>query len=198
MAASAVVSTSDVSRAKLELDRMKRSLQGWLKFRTLNDAVAAGTAPTKKPRAYAREVVTQNRDWATEQRLARQLYALLSDSFPDAKLPAPDITANPEAAVQLAMIAIDGPSSSASSPTAQGFVWLWPVLIVGGLLLAVTTAIKTSADVAKDKEEKACIEAGACTDYGFWMKAGGIAALAWVAWQMGVGEHVKHALKGKG
>jgi len=195
--ASAVVSAGDVKQAKLELDHMKRSLQSWLKYRTLNDAVAAGTAPTKKPRRYAATVVTQSRDWAGEQRLANQLAVLLAESFPDAKIPDANVTSNPQAAVQLAQIAINGPGPTASSPEAQGFVWLWPVLIVGGLLLAVTTAIKTAADVAKDKEEKACIEAGACTDYGFWLKAGGIAALAWVAWQMGVGEKIKGALKGK-
>lgn len=197
MAASALVSSSDVHRAKVELDRMKQSLRGWLKYRTLNDAVAAGTAPTSKPRAYAREVVLQGRNWATEQKLAKQLHVLLTDSFPDAELPDPDVVANPQAAVQLALIAIDGPGASVALPSPQGMVWLWPVLIVGGLLLAVTTAIKTEADVAKDKEEKACIQAGACTDYGFWLKAGGIAALAYVAWQMGVVEKIKGALKGK-
>jgi hypothetical protein len=45
------------------------------------------------------------------------------------------------------------------------------------------TAIKSSADIAKDHEEKACIMAGACTDYGFWFKAGGLFALAWFAWE---------------
>jgi hypothetical protein len=60
--------------------------------------------------------------------------------------------------------------------------WLWPVLIVGAVFLAVTQAISSAADVAKDHEEKACIQAGACTDYGFWLKAGGIAMLAWLAW----------------
>jgi hypothetical protein len=192
---SAVVSTNDVKQAKLELDRMKRSLKGWLKYRTLNDAVMAGTAPTKKPRTYATTVIAQSRDVVAEQRLATQLAVLLAESFPDATLPDSSVATNPQAAVQLAQIAINGPG--ASSPQAQGYVWLWPVLIVGGLLLAVTTAIKSAADVAQQKEQDACIEAGACTDYGFWLKAGGIAALAWVAWEMGVGEKIKGALKGR-
>jgi hypothetical protein len=196
--ATALVSKNDVSHARVELDRMKRSLQSWLKYRKLNDAVAAGQAPTKKPLSYARLVVSQSRDWDAEQRLAKQLHVLLAESFPDAQLPDPNVTVNPQVAVQLAQIAINGPGPTLNSPQAQGFVWMWPVLIVGGLLLAVTTAIKTAADVSKEKERIACIQAGACTDYGFWLKAGGIAALAWVAWQMGVGEKIKRAVKGKG
>jgi hypothetical protein len=106
--------------------------------------------------------------------------------------------------VQLAQIALLG-GTSVQSPTATSGLfgagahpWLWPALIVGGLLLTVTTAIKTAADVAKDAEEKACIEAGACTDYGFWLKAGGILAIAWFAWrEMGAKEFV-HSLTKKG
>jgi len=191
----ALVSKTDVQRAKVELDRMRGSLKSWLKFRTLNDAVVTGTAPTKKPRKFAVEVITQSRDWGYEQKLAKQIYVLLSETLPGVQLPDPDIATNPQAAVQLAKIAIDGPPSS--SPQAQGAWYLsWPVLIVGGLLLAITTTIRSVADVAKDREEKACIQAGACTDSGFWLKAGGIAALVYVAWQMGLGERVKKALKG--
>ena len=193
---SPVLSTNDVRRARLELDRMNSALRSWLKFRTLNDAVAAGVAPTTKPREFAREVVIQGRDWAGEQRLANQLYVLLRESFPDSYIPVANVTADPNAAVKLALMAINGPGLELNSPTPQGQVWLWPVLIVGGLLLAVTTAIKTEADIQKDKEEKACITAGACTDYGFWLRAGGVAALAWVAWQMGLGDRIRGALKG--
>ena len=194
--AGAMVTTGDVQKAKLELDRMKRSLRGWLKYRTLNDAVVAGSAPTKKPRAYAASVITQNRDMAAEQRLATQLAILIAESFPDASLPDSNVNTNPQAAVQLARIAINGPAVDA--PTTQGAAWLWPVLIVGGLLLAITTAIKSSADLAAQKEQNACIEAGACTDYGFWLKAGGIAALAYVAFQMGALDGIKRVFSGKG
>jgi len=195
MTTAMTVSRTDVQRAKVELDRMKGSLRSWLKFRTLNDAVAAGTAPTTKPRKFAAEVVTQSRDWDAEQKLAKQLYVLLSETLPGVQLPEPSIATNPQAAVQLAKIAIDGPPSS--SPQAQG-AWYtsWPVLIVGGLLLAITTTIRTIAEVSKDKEEKACIQAGACTDSGFWLKVGGISMLVYIAWQMGLGERVKKALKG--
>lgn len=192
----ALVSKNDVQRAKIEIDRMRRSLRGWLKYRTLNDAVAAGSAPTKKPRAYAAEVVMQSRDMAAEQKLAKQLYVLLSETLPGVQLPEPNVTVNPQAAVQLAHIALEGPTPS--SPQAQGVWYLsWPVLIVGGLLLTVTTVVKTYADVAKEKERLACVQAGACTDYGFWLKAGGIAALVWVAWNMGLKERFGKAMKGR-
>jgi hypothetical protein len=196
--AASLVSTNDVTKAKLELDRMRRSLKSWLKYRQLNDAVVDGAAPTKKPRKYAATVIAQARDWEGEGRLAKQLYVLLTESFPNATIPEPNLSVNPQAAVELARIAISGPAS-ARSPEAQGAWYLaWPVLIVGGLLLAVTTAIRSTADVVKEKERLACVQAGACTDSGFWLKWGGIAALVYVAWRMGAGERIKGVLKGKG
>lgn len=194
------ITTQEVQRAAAELGRMRGSLAKWLKYRTLNDQVMAGTARVRKPLAYAQRVVAQ-RDMAVEQDLAIKLSALLSALLPGQSLPSADLSVNPDGAVQLAQIALTGASTvSSPSPTggflgAGGHPWLWPVLIVGGLLLVITTAIKTAADVAKDQEEKACIEAGACTDYGFWLKAGGALALAWFAWEkMGV----KHMFDKKG
>lgn len=195
MTANQSISSADVVKAKRELDRMRGSLRSWLKFRTLNDSVAAGKAPSKLPVKVAREVVLAERDWATEQKLANQLHALLSELHPDAQLPNPSVQQNPAAAVQLAAIAIKGPTALAA-PQATGIFWMWPVLIVGGLLLAVTTAIRSMADVAKEKERYACIRAGACTDYGFWLKVGGVAAAAWFAWtQTGLGDSVKSYLR---
>jgi hypothetical protein len=191
----ALVSKTDVQRAKVELDRMRGSLKGWLKYRTLNDAVAAGAAPTKRPRALAREIISQSRDWDAEQKLARQLYVLLSETLPGVQLPDANIATNPQAAVQLAKIAIDGPTPS--SPQTQGAIaWWWPAIIVGGLMMTITTIIKTQADVAKEKEHNACIAAGGCTDSGFWLKVGGVSMLAYVLWNMGLGERVKRMIKG--
>lgn len=192
----ALVSKSDVQRAKVELDRMRGALKKWLKYRTLNDEVVAGTAPTTKPRKLAAEIIMQSRDLGTEQQLAKQLYVLLCETMPGQSLPNPDVSVNPQAAVQLATLAING-GGPPGSPQAQGAIaWWWPAIIVGGLLMTITTIIKTQADVAKDREEKACIAAGACTDSGFWLKAGGIVALAYVAWNLGLGERVKRMLKG--
>ena len=207
---SPAISTNDVSKAKAELDGMKRSLRAWLKFRTINDNVMAGTlTQIKKPLGYAQRAISSGRSKATEQDLADKLSALLTELMPDVTLPNANLDVNPNGAVQLAQVALTGmipPAASAVDPSNVGsqplsgigttHPWLWPVLIVGGLLIGITTAIKTAADVAKDQEEKACIEAGACTDYGFWLKAGGIIVIAWFAWkEMGVGDAVKGALK---
>jgi hypothetical protein len=193
------MTTTDVQQAATELAKMRSSLAAWLKYRSLNDQVLAGSARVRKPLSYAQRVVASRRDIAVEQDLANKLSALLERLLPGQDLPDADLSANPMGAVQLANIALTGASVS-STPTATGnfltassgsHPWLWPVLIVGGLLLITTTAIKTAADVAKDQEEKACIEAGACTDYGFWLKAGGVLALAWFAWEkMGVREMI--------
>lgn len=206
----AAISTTDVQSAAAELAKMRRSLSAWLKFRTLNDRVLAGTkTDLKAPLPYAQRVIASSRDLAVEQDLATKLYALLAELMPKAQLPSPNINANPDAAVQLASIALAGASPVVARNGVGGLgsimgvgspPWLWPVLIVGGLLLAITTAIKTAADVAKDREEKACIQAGACTDFGFFLKVGGIAMAAYVAWnQLGVGDLVKRTLnKGRG
>lgn len=198
------ITTTQVSKAAGELAHMRRSLAGWLKYRTLNDRVLAGTVTTlRKPIGYAQRVIAGSRDVAAEQDLADKLHTLLSEIMPQAQLPSADLRSNPQGAVQLAQIALSGSAPVMSSgPAAVGAFpgathpWLWPVLIVGGLLLAVTTAIKTAADVAKDSEEKACIEAGACTDYGFWLKAASVIGLSWFAWtQLGVGEVVRSFTK---
>lgn len=181
----APVSTLEVQKATAELRKMRGALAQWLKYRRMNDEVTQGVRATKKPRALAVQIIAQQRDLATEQKLADQLHTLLSEVMPDAALPAPSVQANPLAAVQLAQIAITGqPPPTTSTPTATGSTqpWLWPVLIVGGLLLAVTTAISSYADVAKSQEQYACIQAGACTDYGFWLKAAAVVGLGWFLW----------------
>ncbi len=195
------ITTTAVQKATVELDRMRGSLKAWLRFRAINDSVLNGTVTKiKMPLKHAQRVVAGSRDVAAEQDLADKLEALLSAIMPEATLPNANLAANPNGAVQLAQIAISGQAPvMQSSPQATDGVahpWLWPVLIVGGLLMAVTTAINSAADVAKDKEEKACIAAGACTDYGFWLKAGGVVMLAWFAWrELGVGDVVRSAIK---
>jgi hypothetical protein len=191
----ATISTSDVVKARAQLASMRTSLQAWLKYRTLNDQIAGGAVPSRMPVELAQQVMVKQRDWDLEQRLADQLTVLLHEIDPNAQLPNPTVKVNPGAAVALAQMAIaaigGAPISSVSSPTATSG-WIMPAIIAGGLLLAFTTAVKTVADVAKEKERLKCVEAGACTDYGFWLKAGGIAMLAWLAWtQMGLGETVK-------
>jgi len=191
--ATAALTPTNVAQASSELAQMKRSLRAWLKYRTLNDGVLAGTVKTTKPLSYAQRAVRSRRDPAAETDLATKLYALLSAINPSAQLPTD--------AVSLAQIAISG-QFPPSSPTATGGLFssphpaLWPALIVGGLLLAFTTYVRTQADVAATQEQTACIEAGACTDYGFWLKAGGIAFMAWLAWkELGVGDVVRGMIR---
>lgn len=193
------VTTRDVARARSELVRMRGSLRTWLSYRAKNDAVLAGTMQTKKPANYARAVVLARRDstaWReNEDKLATQLHVLLSEVAPDAPLPDP---ASPGAAVELAQIAISGQTPAARGPSDVGSLqpWMWPILIVGGLLLAITTAIKTQADLAAEKERIACIEAGACTDTGFWLKAAAVIGIGWFVWrELGVGVKVKEAIR---
>lgn len=190
------ITTAAVQKAAAELEKMKSSLRGWLKYREINDRVLVGRANTKIPPGIAKKLVEQNRDPYVEADLAAKLHALLAEVMPGAQLPDP---AAPGAAVQLAKIALAGSSAEPQAMAGLGVPshpWLWPVLIVGGLLLAVTTAVKTAADVAKERERYACIQAGACTDYGFWLRAGGITVLAWFAWkELGLGDFVKGAIK---
>ena len=197
------IAKGDVQEAAAELAKMRRSLAAWLRFRTTNDKVLSGAHRTRVPLAFAQRTILARRDLAVEQDLADKLSALLGELMPGAQLPSPDLSTNPDATVQLATIALAGASPMAPrSAVGLGGLgagsppWLWPVLIVGGLLLAITTAIKTAADVAKDQEQKACIEAGACTDFGFWLKIGGVAMLAYVAWNSGLGGVVKRRLGG--
>lgn len=189
----AAITSTNVAKASTELAAMRGALKRWLHYRQLNDAVIAGTATTRKPLPYAQRVVRSMRDVAAETDLAVKLRTLLSAINPDAALPSD--------AQSLAQIAITG-QFPASAPSAVGGLFssphpaLWPALIVGGLLVAFTTYVKTQADIAAQKEHDACIEAGACTDYGFWLKAGGILAVAWFAWrELGAGEIVKSYMR---
>jgi hypothetical protein len=191
----AITSTA-VARAKRELDAMRSSLESWLSYRQINDQILAGAPITKKPIAYAQAIVRQARDVVAEQRLATQLGLLLSSIYPDADLPDADLARNPHAAVQLAQIAIAGVVPLASTkPTAVGINWVLPTIIVGGSLLAYTTKIKTDADRAAESERIACIQAGGCTDYGFWLKAGGIAMLGYVLLKTNVLRDLKRLWK---
>lgn len=199
---SAAITTKAVSRASAELAHMRSSLVSWLRFRTINDAVMAGTLTTTKPRAEAQATIRAARSVETEQDLADKLHALLEEVMPDVLLPNVDLRSNPNAAVQLAQIAITGNAPvMQSSPSALGMIpapWIWPVVIVGGVLILGVVAIRSAADVAKDEEEKACIRAGACTDYGFWLRSAAAVGIAWFAWEkLGVGDRVKKLVKGR-
>lgn len=178
------VAPSEAAKAERELRRMRRSLATWLEYRLRNDAVVSGEVDSKLPKRAAAERLWGGRDWEAEEKLATHLHALLSETMDATALPDPDLDKDPDAAVKLARIAIRGKvPSEAKSRGAVGLFWIWPaVVIVGGVMFTIMTAIRSKADVLKEKERLACIEAGACTDYGFWLKIGGISLAAWIAW----------------
>jgi hypothetical protein len=177
------VTAAEKSRAEVELAKMRRSLRGWLKYRNLNNAVVAGRAKAKVPPGLAKKMIESGRDWGLEQRLGKQLYVLLSEVFDAQQLPDPR---DPDAAVKLAEIAIAGRlpmESTTPGPEAQGLIWLWPAVVVVGLVLfTVVFKIRSDASLAEEKEKIECVKMGACTDYGFWLKLGGVALIGWLAW----------------
>ncbi len=210
-AANAPITASQAQAGKAELAKMKRSLTSWLKYRAMNDQVAAGRAsamptpllrtPGATPPAPAVMALRLRRQrFADESDLAAQLHTLLSEVFDAASLPDPDVQKNPNAAVDLAQIAIAGKlPGEGAAPSAAGFIWLWPlVIVVGAIAFVITSAISSAADVAKEKERIECIKAGKCTDTGFWLKIGSIAVIGWIVWdKMGVGARVMRAVKGR-
>jgi len=158
--------------AKATLDRMKRSLKGWLKYRRINDEVLAGKRSTKIPQAVAIQRLREGRDWAGEQKLANELYMLLSEVHDSKVLPKPNLKSDPGAAVKLANIVITGKlPTGVSAPIEQGIL---PLLVVpaGLIYFMFAKKVNSDADVQKEKERMECIKAGACTDYGFWLKWG--------------------------
>lgn len=191
------VTAEEKRKAEAELRGMKRSLKGWLKYRDRINAVATGRLKGKVPAHVARIMVERNRDWAREQTLALELYALLSEMMDPQRLPDPDLSKDPDAAAKLARIAIAGKVEGEGAAEAQGVFWLWPAVVVVGLVMfAIVTKIRSDADVLKEQARMECIKAGACTDYGFWLKVGGMVMVGWFAWEkLGVGEKVKKALK---
>ena len=172
--------------AERELRSMVSSLRKWLKYRSANDAVASGKRKAKVPPAVMMEQLRVSRDWEGEQKIANHLYVLLSEAYDSQQLPSPDLSQDPNAAVKLAVIAVRGnPSTTVAGPQAQGLapIIVLPLVIGGVLLLGFTSYIRTQADLQAEKERYQCIQSGGCTDYGFWLKVGGIAALAWFAWE---------------
>lgn len=207
-AANAPVSTAQAQAAKREIARMRGALEKWLHYRRINSHIAAGaTMPSpilkrpgaKRPPAavMALRLAAARKD--SEAQLATQLHQLLFEVFDAAQLPDPDTTKNPDAAVALAMIAISGKLPGESATSAVGAAWMWPlVIVVGAIAFVIATAIRSSAEQAAERERIECVKAGACTDYGFWLKVGAVAFLGWLAWdKFGLGARVKRAVGGR-
>jgi hypothetical protein len=156
------ITVGEKARAEVEIKKMRSALAKWLKYRTLLGTPASDVSPV-------------------EARLGKRLHILLGEMFDAQALPAAT------APIALAQIAIAGKLPTemvAAAPAAAGAVWLWPaVAVVGLVLMTVVVKIKTDAEDAADERHTECVAAGKCTDTGFWLKAGGIAFLAWFAWE---------------
>ena len=175
-----------------QLSKMKRELKGWLKYRKINDEIIGGKRASKVSSQY----LLKMRDWDREQRIATRLHLLLSEVFDGQKLPNPDVKADPNAAVKLATIAINGKlPAETSSPQEQGLIWFfWPIAALATIAtITILTKISSDAETARERERLECIKAGACTDYGFWIKWASILFMgAWVyknrQWLLGGGK----------
>lgn len=188
--ANAPITKTQALRSKAELKKMKRTLVKWLKYRELRDKGAS------------KEVLAGRRAsrFDGEQSLAESMYRLLSEVFDSQNLPSPDLRRDPNAAVKLAKIVINGQlPGEYQSPGAQGFIWLWPiVIVVGAIAFVITSSIRSRAEVEMEKERLACVKEGKCVDSGFWMKVGAVGVIGWLVWsKMGLGERVSGALKKK-
>lgn len=192
--ATAPLTSQQAKASKVELDKMRSSLAAWLKYRRINDQIAAGKGPLppllKRPgakrsgaAAFAQRMREQRA--TAEGRLAQRLHQLLSEVFDPASLPSPDVAKNPDAAAQLAEIAIAGklPGERATAADGLGFLFFWPVIVVAGVIaFVITTKIRSDADVAMEREKYECIKQGACTDTGFWLKVAAVGGVGYLAY----------------
>lgn len=194
---------ADQARADAAIKSMRGALKGWLKYRDIMDAYVAGKRkapafwrnPGAKPLPPAVVAQTLRRErYPGEQDLAETLYGLLVEAGVNpAAIPAPNVAADPDAAAKLARIAIAG---GTESEAALGIAWFVLLIPVAGVVLVLSQMIKSKADVEKEKERLRCIESGACTDSGFWLKVGAIAVTAWLAWdKFGLREAVEKRKK---
>lgn len=200
------ITPTQAQAAQRELRAMRSALQGWLHYRNLNDQGARGAAALpllRRPGANGGPgpAHLELDRGPREQRLATNLHRLLSEVFGPEGLPDPDLRRNPQAAVQLALIACAGKlPGEARQASAVGFIWLWPVVIVvGAIAYVISSKIRNDAETAQEHERLECIKAGYCTDYGFWLKVGAVGFIGWLVWdRLGVGARVAGSLKAKG
>lgn len=199
----AVDEAATQKQAERSLKQMQRGLKKWLKVRKRMNEYAAGKVKAKRmvslPSPVVAATLRQER-FADEQDLAETLYALLTECGADpAALPEPNVAKDQNAAAKLALIAIQGKTpSEVKSHSAQGIAWFVLAIPIGGIVLVLSQAIKSKADLAAQKEENRCIESGACTDSGFWLKVASVSVIAWILWdKVGLKEAAQGALKSK-
>jgi len=186
------VTVQSSAQAEVALRGMRGSLKRWLKVRRTMDAYVAGLRkpagflgnPGARPLPPVVAGLNLRRDrLAGEQDLADTIFALLRESgFDPASLPSSNVAVDPNAAVKLAELAIAGRApTEASSPSAQGFIWLIAIPVAGAVLI-ISQLISSKAKLLELKENNRCIESRACTDTGFWLKLASVGVIAWLAW----------------
>lgn len=195
------------AQARRALDGMKRSLKSWLDVRSKMDDYVMGQRkapallrnPGAKPLPPATVAATLRQErYAVEQDLAQTIHSLLVQSGCDERsLPSANVSTNPDAAAQLAALAIEGceMQGDAGQVGHQGMGAV-PLLVVGipvlGAVLVLSQLISSKAEVAKEQERIRCVESGACTDSGFWLKVASVSVIAWLAWdKLGLKNKVK-------
>lgn len=180
------------AQAERALRGMRGELKSWLQFRRTMDAYVAGLRkpagafrnPGARPLPPAVAALNLRRDrLAREQDLADTMHALLVEAgFDPTSLPASSVTVDSNAAVKLAEIVIAGRApTEAVQPVSQGWIWLVAIPVAGAVLI-ISQLIQSKAELAKERERLACVQAGACTDTGFWLKVASIAVIGWIAW----------------
>ena len=165
--------------AKVELKRMKGSLKGYLAIRKKLTDLMSGARKGKISAEQARATI--DLDPEGEQKLAEDIYNLLSEVHDPATLPLP----SPDTVVALSKIAITGElGQAADKPVAQGFI---PILILAGagvLLLTLTSFISNRAEVQKEKLRIECQKAGECsTTSETVVKIAVVGLIGWFAWE---------------
>lgn len=153
-------------KAASELQKMKASLGRWLSYRARTDRTTPASARPALRLARLKD----------EQTLATTLGKLLTEAGFEG-LPT-SVVEDPDAATRLAGMVL---RDEVGTPQSQGF---WMLLIpVAGVVFLISYWIRSQADLAAEKERIRCIESGACTDSGFWLKVGGVSIVAWLVWE---------------
>ena len=192
-------------QAKAELKRMRRTLRQWLKFRQMNDEMATGARKARAPAFLLAQTLDRDRDYEVEQKLAEDLFNLLSLVADPQTLPKPDVRLDPDVAVKLAQMVVTGqPAPEVAAPQAQGFVPILIMTVGAVLLLSITSIVSNRAEVAKERERQKCLREGdfvakiLCADVSNILMFAAVGYGAYYAWtNLGIGEKVMGAVGAK-
>lgn len=169
--------TADQQLAQQKLVEMRRSLANWRAARLLNDELTRKGVPD--PMGTLKQ----------DEELRGKLIQYLTTLYPDAALPM--------STLMLAEMVIVGPEKylpPPKAPSAQGFL---PLLLVGGVVLALMYTVSTIAENARIAEERKLCARGVtayCPGTPWWKWA----ALAGVTYFVARETTIFERLWGKG